>query len=535
MSLVPFLLSDVLDDLRRPRSLFDQNFGLGLLGDDLLRPQLLGPLSVGYYRPWRHLANRDSGVSNVKNDKDSFQVSLDVQQFKPEEITVKTIDNYIMVEGKHEERKDEHGFISRQFQRRYLLPQGVDPEAVTSTLSSDGVLSISAPKKLANALVVLSSTAEDGEIEVRSLVTDVIVLCRMSLIPFLLNDVLDDVRCPRSLLDQNFGLGLLNDDLMSPQIVGPLRVGYYRPWRHLANRDSGVSNIKNDKDSFQVSLDVQQFKPEEISVKTVDNYIVVEGKHEERKDEHGFISRQFQRRYLLPEGVDPQAVTSKLTSDGVLSISAPVKSLSAPENERCIPIIQTNQPAIKQQQQESNRLGAVLTNSWHGPAAATFTSKARHIFDLVTFFCLNKAWMRLQFVEMEFERSVPKCVEDQSSLVTICYVFRFISLDYGVLLAIPDIDYKSMYVAIKSYRKECDSSKSQHTPFWDLLIKGKLNIPDAKRRPPDSVKVPHEVVAGDAFRINEHTLIGFSGHNMTVKQQVYIGSHCDGLAVHNAR
>nr|CAD7202259.1 unnamed protein product [Timema douglasi] len=173
----------------------------------------------------------------------------------------------------------------------------------------------------------------------------------MSLIPFLLNDVLDDVRCPRSLLDQNFGLGLLNDDLMSPQIVGPLRVGYYRPWRHLANRDSGVSNIKNDKDSFQVSLDVQQFKPEEISVKTVDNYIVVEGKHEERKDEHGFISRQFQRRYLLPEGVDPQAVTSKLTSDGVLSISAPVKSLSAPENERCIPIIQTNQPAIKQQQE----------------------------------------------------------------------------------------------------------------------------------------------------------------------------------------
>ncbi|CAG2059385.1 unnamed protein product [Timema podura] len=177
----------------------------------------------------------------------------------------------------------------------------------------------------------------------------------MSLIPFLLNDVLDDVRCPRSLLDQNFGLGLLNDDLMSPQIVGPLRVGYYRPWRHLANRDSGVSNIKNDKDSFQVSLDVQQFKPEEISVKTVDNYIVVEGKHEERKDEHGFISRQFQRRYLLPEGVDPQAVTSKLTSDGVLSISAPVKSLSAPENERCIPIIQTNQPAIKQQQQQESK------------------------------------------------------------------------------------------------------------------------------------------------------------------------------------
>ncbi len=43
----------------------------------------------------------------------------------------------------------------------------------------------------------------------------------------------------------------------------------------------------------QVCLDVQQFKPEEVNVKTVDNFVVIEGKHEEKEDEHGYISRHF--------------------------------------------------------------------------------------------------------------------------------------------------------------------------------------------------------------------------------------------------
>nr|AAZ14790.1 21.5 kDa small heat shock protein [Choristoneura fumiferana] len=117
---------------------------------------------------------------------------------------------------------------------------------------------------------------------------------------------------------------------------------YYRPWRQLAAaaRDCG-SSIKVDKDKFQIDLDVQHFKPEEISVKTVDGYIVVEGKHEEKKDEHGFISRQFTRRYALPEGTAPESVESKLSSDGVLSVIAPRKVPDAIKGERNVTITQT--------------------------------------------------------------------------------------------------------------------------------------------------------------------------------------------------
>lgn len=94
---------------------------------------------------------------------------------------------------------------------------------------------------------------------------------------------------------------------------------------------------KIGKNGFEVSMDVQPFAPNEISVKTIDDEVVVEGKHEERQDEQGFISRQFTRRYSLPKGFDPKSVISTLSSDGILTISAPKLSV----NERVIPIQQT--------------------------------------------------------------------------------------------------------------------------------------------------------------------------------------------------
>jgi crystallin, alpha B len=151
MSLIPMFF----DDFMRPRSIFDQNFGMGLLDEDMVFPfSAMMPTRSGYCRPWRLLSRQQSGVSNIVNDKDKFQVNLDVQQFKPEEITVKAVDNTIVVEGKHEEKQDEHGFVSRQFSRRYVLPEGADKDKIECKLSSDGVLCVSCPKLVSYINVV---------------------------------------------------------------------------------------------------------------------------------------------------------------------------------------------------------------------------------------------------------------------------------------------------------------------------------------------------------------------------------------------
>ncbi|XP_036147260.1 protein lethal(2)essential for life [Monomorium pharaonis] len=180
----------------------------------------------------------------------------------------------------------------------------------------------------------------------------------MSIVPLVFRNWWDDFDRPMSrLLDQHFGTGLHRDDLIStlsdfgidrPPLRSMFGNRYIRPWRDLARQNSsGTSTIQLDNDNFQVILDVQQFSPSEITVKTVDNYVVVEAKHEEKQDEHGYISRHFVRRYVLPPTHDLVNITSTLSSDGVLTITAPKRNMTPAGTERVINVVQTGIPAAK--------------------------------------------------------------------------------------------------------------------------------------------------------------------------------------------
>lgn len=170
----------------------------------------------------------------------------------------------------------------------------------------------------------------------------------MPLIPLLFGD--DLYTRPSRILDQHFGHGLDPEDLLAPYTVPHGRLarttsGYYRPWRSMISKNDTGSTISLQKDKFQINLDVQQFAPEEITVKVVDKRnVIIEGKHEEKEDEHGFISRQFSRRYILPETYDVEQLQSNLSSDGVLTITAP-KAASDGQQHRTIPITHTGKPS----------------------------------------------------------------------------------------------------------------------------------------------------------------------------------------------
>lgn len=144
MVFLPLLL-DSMD----PFEMFDEcvpstSFGMRLHPKDLKRLQLSTNKVKRISN--RHLWNLDKKGRNTRSDEDEFQLSLDVEDFKPEEISVKTVDNSIEIEGTHEEREDGQGFISRHFRRRYQLPDDFDINKVSSALSSDGILTVKAPK-----------------------------------------------------------------------------------------------------------------------------------------------------------------------------------------------------------------------------------------------------------------------------------------------------------------------------------------------------------------------------------------------------
>lgn len=148
----------------------------------------------------------------------------------------------------------------------------------------------------------------------------------------------------------------------------------YRPWRDdfalgLYSRDFWeldrelTRKFHNDIDwspiisgkGFQVSLDVQQFSPRELTVTTNENTVTVEGKHEERQDDHGYIARQFSRRYTLPAGFDANTVTSELSSDGILTIKAPTPK-AFESNERQVSIQKTGPARVTFKDDKKSKL-----------------------------------------------------------------------------------------------------------------------------------------------------------------------------------
>lgn len=132
---------------------------------------------------------------------------------------------------------------------------------------------------------------------------------------------------------------------------------HYRPrCLRKANKCGDAADLAiTGKDGFQLCMDVKDFAPNEISVKTVDDTIVVEGKHEERQDQHGYISRQFTRRYTLPDGYDAKDVVSQLSSDGVLTVKAPPQPKAIEGNNvRVIQIQQTGPAHLNVCNQEKN-------------------------------------------------------------------------------------------------------------------------------------------------------------------------------------
>lgn len=100
--------------------------------------------------------------------------------------------------------------------------------------------------------------------------------------------------------------------------------------------DNPVIQDVDGRRRFSLQFDVRQFKPEEIHVKTAGNQLTVHAKHED-KDSGKSSYREYSRQFILPKEVNAELLSSKLSSDGMLTIEAPLPSLEGPR-EKLIPI-----------------------------------------------------------------------------------------------------------------------------------------------------------------------------------------------------
>ncbi|XP_037719350.1 heat shock protein 22 [Drosophila subpulchrella] len=103
--------------------------------------------SVALPRNWQQIARwqEQEFAPPATINKEGYKLTLDVKDYS--ELKVKVLDeSVVLVEGKSEQQKgDQGGYSSRHFLRRFVLPEGYEADKVTSSLSSDGVLTISVP------------------------------------------------------------------------------------------------------------------------------------------------------------------------------------------------------------------------------------------------------------------------------------------------------------------------------------------------------------------------------------------------------
>lgn len=139
MSLLPYVFRDMI----RPLRMLENQVRLA---EEMFHPFATPIVVRNQRRPGVELEIDQNDT--IIQDKEKFQVKLNVRNFAPQEITVKTLDsNCVQIEGKHEEHEDGKGYISRQFIRKFVLPEGHDLKEVVSSLSSDGTLTVTAPRK----------------------------------------------------------------------------------------------------------------------------------------------------------------------------------------------------------------------------------------------------------------------------------------------------------------------------------------------------------------------------------------------------
>ena len=192
----------------------------------------------------------------------------------PQDLHIKTEADVLIVSAKQENKTPAgKSYVSKQFEQRFTLPSGVNPEKISSKLGVDGVLRISAPREATS---------------------------------YKRPEALEDTRR----LEVTRTTGLTNkatDGLPEPK-------------------------IKYEKDKLEIKIDVSEYSPEDLDVKVEGGNLIISAK-QEVKEAGGSRCRVFEQKFSLPPGVRTDTVRSSLDRDGFLVVTASKDAENSLENK----------------------------------------------------------------------------------------------------------------------------------------------------------------------------------------------------------
>merc|ERR1712079_322348 len=139
--------------------------------------------------------------------------------------------------------------------------------------------------------------------------------------------------------------------------------------------------VSASNDKFQIQLELAGFAPEDFSLKTKDDIIIVEAVHEAKNEDGSTDSRKFTKEFKMPGGVVTEQLASTYSGAGILTVSAP-RQIQAPEGAEVSEAMKAQSQAfvtedgtaVKKDEKASNQSIAATTQSEDGSTISSFKS-----------------------------------------------------------------------------------------------------------------------------------------------------------------
>ncbi|XP_048779568.1 uncharacterized protein LOC125682963 isoform X1 [Ostrea edulis] len=290
------------------------------------------------------LTDKLSGSDDAKTviEKDQFgrpvfRARFNVSEYKPEEVNVKMDAHKLIVNAKHEE-KDGQRSVSREYSREINIPNEIDPMALHCTISSDGVLTAEALMPVPNYAPITDNTGTQRIVQnVSSTVsstpprgTPPIGVQVQNLPPTTHTSTFTTFMSPKSGTSpppqpQYPGGGTANvtntNNLQRTYSAPPSQSSSSTTKYETRSGSQSPATMDRDK-KYRVEIDIEDFNPEDLNVKTLDKKLVISARKEERIGSRT-STKELNREFTLPDTVDPMSIKAFFSDSGKLLVEAP--------------------------------------------------------------------------------------------------------------------------------------------------------------------------------------------------------------------
>jgi len=141
--------------------------------------------------------------------------------------------------------------------------------------------------------------------------------------------------------------------------------------------------VSASNDKFMIQLELPGFAPEDFSLKTKDDIIIIEAVHNAKSEDGSSDSRKFTKEFKMPGGVATDQLSSTYSGTGILTISAP-RVISAPEGAQVSEAMKAQSQAfvtddgvaVKKDDKASSQSMAATTQSEDGSTISSFKSSS---------------------------------------------------------------------------------------------------------------------------------------------------------------